>query len=64
MERDEAQIEKLEAELNFKKVFLTDVFSGCGGNIGPGMIGIYYLGNKISDDLAAEKEIMNRIVGK
>lgn len=56
--------EKLEAELNFKKVFLTDVFSGCGGNIGPGMIGVYYLGNKISDDLAAEKEIMNRIVGK
>lgn len=56
--------EKLEGEMSFKKVFVTDVFSGCGANIGPGMIGVYYLGNKVSDDLTLEKEIMNQIVGK
>lgn len=51
-------------ELNPKKIYITDVFSACGGNIGPGMIGVYYLGNQISSDLSKEKEIMNKIIGK
>ncbi len=55
--------EKLSS-LNPKKIYITDVYSACGGNIGPGMIGVYYLGNPISEDLSVEKEIMNKIVGK
>ena len=55
--------EKLEA-LNPKKIYVTDVHSACGGNIGPGMIGVYYLGEEVSADLVKEKEIMNKIVGK
>lgn len=56
--------EMLEKELNPKKVYVSDVFAGSGANIGPGMIGVYYLGKPISPDLSAEKEAMNRILGK
>ena len=55
--------EKLQA-LNPKKVYISDVYSACGANIGPGMIGVYYLGEEVSEDMAKEKEIMNKIVGK
>lgn len=56
--------EKLQAELSPKKIYVTDVFPGCGTNIGPGMVGVYYLGDKVSEDLVVEKEIMNKITGK
>ncbi len=56
--------EMIEKELNPKKVYLCDIFAGSGANIGPGMIGVYYLGAPISADLSAEKEVMNRILGK
>ena len=56
--------QKLEAELAPKKIFMTDVFCGCGANIGPGMVGVYYLGEPISEDLSVEKEIITRITGK
>ncbi len=55
--------EKL-APLNAKKIYISDVYSACGGNIGPGMIGVYYLGAPISSDLSVEKEIMSKITGK
>lgn len=54
----------VEKELNPKKVFLCDVHCGCGANIGPGMVGIYYLGAPVSEDLSAEKEAMNKVLGK
>ena len=56
--------EMVEEELKPKKVYVCDVFAGSGSNIGPGMIGIYYLGAPISQDLSAEKEAINRILGK
>ncbi len=56
--------EMVEKQLKPKKVFVSDVFSGCGTNIGPGMIGIYYLGAPISEDLSVEKEAMNKVLGK
>lgn len=56
--------EMVEKELNPKKVFLSDVFCGCGTNIGPGMVGVYYLGDPVSEDLSAEKAAMNRALGK
>ncbi len=54
----------LEKELNPKKVFLCDVYCGCGTNIGPGMVGVYYLGNRVSQDLSAEKQAMSNVLGK
>ena len=56
--------EMVEKELNPKKVFLSDVFCGCGTNIGPGMVGVYYLGDPVSEDLSAEKAAMDRALGK
>ena len=56
--------DKLEKELSPKAVLLSDVYCGCGANIGPGMVGVYYLGNPVSEDLVVEKEAMNRVVSK
>ena len=52
--------EKIEAELHPKKVFVSDVFWASGTNIGPGMVGAYFLGEPVSQDGEAEKEMMNR----
>lgn len=54
----------IEQQLNPKKVYLCDVYCGSGTNVGPGMVGVYYLGAPIHQDLAAEKEAMNRALGK
>ena len=56
--------EKVESVMKFKKVFVGDVFSGCGTNIGPGMVGIYFLGEPISEDLAKEKDTLNSVLEK
>ena len=55
---------KVEEQLNPKEVWVTDVFSACGANIGPGMVGVYYLGETVSKDLAVEKDIINKLQGK
>ena len=36
--------ELVENTVNCKKVFVSDVFSGCGTNIGAGMVSLYFLG--------------------
>lgn len=54
--------ELAEEKLGAQKVFVSDVFSGCGTNIGPGMVAIYFLGNPVSDELTAEKAAMNTIL--
>ena len=56
--------EKIQEALSPKEVWVTDVFSACGANVGPGMVGVYYLGQKVSDDLSAEKEIISKLQGK
>lgn len=63
----QAYAEKLAAmmeSLNPKKIFVSDVFSGCGTNIGPGMVGVYFLGNEITEDQEAEKACLNAILEK
>lgn len=56
--------ERLEAELSPEKIYISEVFAGCGANIGPGMVGVYYLGNEIVDGMETEKGIMKTLLGK
>ena len=56
------KLRQFAEDLGAKKVFVSDVFSGCGTNIGPGMVAVYFLGNDISDELTAEKAAMNTIL--
>ncbi|MBO4384548.1 MAG: DegV family protein [Clostridia bacterium] len=55
--------ELVEKAVPARKVYVSDVYPGSGTNIGPGMIGCYYLGSEITD-LAAEKEILTKVLGK
>ncbi len=52
----------IEKELKPKRVFVSDVFCGSGTNIGPGMIGAYFLGNEVSEDCIKEKEMINKAI--
>ena len=54
--------EKLETRLNPKQVLVSDSYSASGTNIGPGMVGVYFLGDEVSEDLTAEREIMARVM--
>ena len=51
--------EMIENTLHPKKVFVSDVYSSCGTNIGPGMISANFFGDTISEDGSKEKEMMN-----
>lgn len=56
-------LEKLLSEkLSPKKIFVTDIFSGSGTNVGPGMIGVYFLGEKISENQSVEKKVLEEIL--
>ncbi len=52
----------IEEKVNPKKLFVSDVFVGCGTNIGPGMVAVYFLGDAISEDLSEEKALINDII--
>ena len=54
--------ERIEKEFQPKKVFINQVYAASGTNIGPGMIGVYYIGDSISEDLVKEKEAMSRVL--
>ena len=54
--------EKLETALHPKKIFVSDSFSASGTNIGPGMVAVYFLGDEVTEDLAQEKDVMNRVM--
>ena len=56
--------DELEKALPCKKVFVGDVHSACGTNIGPGMICVYFMGEKISADGEVEKETLQRAIEK
>ncbi|MBR3750203.1 MAG: DegV family protein [Clostridia bacterium] len=47
-----------------KDILISDVFAGCGTNIGPGMVGVYFLGDELTEDLEKEKAVLNGILGK
>lgn len=50
--------QKFEMQNLCKKVFVSDVFSGCGTNIGPGMVCVYFFGDQVTTDLQKEKEAL------
>lgn len=52
----------LEENVQAEQVLLCDVFSGCGTNIGPGMVGVYFLGDEITEDLVTEKEVITELL--
>lgn len=52
----------LSEQLEVKQVLVCDIFSGCGTNIGPGMLGVYFLGEEISEDLSAEKNAITELL--
>ena len=56
--------ERLEAIAPCKKIFVSDVFSGCGTNIGAGMISVYFLGEPVSEGCVAEKEALLSVMGQ
>ena len=57
--------ELVESTVNCKKVFVSDVFSGCGTNIGAGMISLYFLGEPIvTDDMTKEKQTLERLLSE
>lgn len=56
--------ELIKEKCNPKKIFVSDVFCGSGTNVGPGMVGVYYLGDEVTEDLSREKEILLELTGK
>ena len=52
----------IEQNLHPKQVFVSDVFSGSGTNIGPGMVGVYFIGKEISEGLIIEKNIITELL--
>ena len=56
--------EELLKQIKCKEIFISDVFSGCGTNIGPGMIGVYFMGNPISENNEVEKKALLEAIEK
>ena len=56
--------ELIEENLHPKQIFVSDVFSGCGANIGPGMVGVYFIGEEISESLVVEKNIITELLNR
>ena len=52
----------VEEKLQPKQIYVSDVFSGCGTNIGPGMVAVYFMGEEISEDLASEKAVITDLL--
>ncbi len=48
----------LKEQIKCKELFVSDVYSGCGTNIGPGMIAVYFMGNPISENNEVEKQAL------
>lgn len=53
--------EMIENEIHPKEVIITRVDMSCGANVGPGMVGMYYLGKEATENLKWETEIMTEI---
>lgn len=56
--------ERLEKEINCKKIFVSEICCSCATNIGSGMLSVNFIGEKVSAGLAKETEVMNSILNK
>lgn len=54
--------EMILEEVGPKEVLVCDVFPTSGTNIGPGMVGAYFLGEELTEDLAKEKDVLQKII--
>lgn len=52
----------LEEQIKCKEIFVSDVYSGCGTNIGSGMIAVYFMGNQISENNEVEKNALLEVI--
>lgn len=55
---------QIKEAVSCKGVYVSDVFSGCGTNIGPGMISCYFMGDPVSEDSSKEKEALLAAIEK
>lgn len=54
----------IEERFHPREILINDVFPSCGINIGPGLMAAYYVGKPISEDLAAERAIIEKSIGQ
>ena len=60
----EAFKEMIENRFHPKAVYVNDVYTNCGVNVGPGLMAAYYFGKPISQGLVEETQAFNEIVDK
>ena len=57
------ELEKLISEqFNPARIIVTELFPGCGMNMGSGLVCAYFFGKEIPIDMKTEKELVNRIL--
>ena len=54
----------IEEKFHPKAIYMTDVFSSSGINVGPGLMAAYYFGKPISDGLEEEKRIVTELLAQ
>ena len=54
--------QRIKDEIKPKEVIINSIGMSCGASIGPGLCAAYYLGEKVSENLTEEKDILNTIV--
>lgn len=54
----------IEEKFHPKKILMSDVFCGCGINVGPGLMSVYYAGTPISKGLEVEKTLFSELIEK
>lgn len=54
----------VEEKFHPKKILMSDVFYGCGINVGPGLMAAYYAGKPISKNLETEKKLFANLIEK
>lgn len=56
--------EMIKERFHPKDVFVNDIYSSCGINIGPGLMAAYYYGKPISHGLVEETKVLSEILSK
>lgn len=54
--------QRVQEEFAPKEIIINHVGLSCGASIGPGLCAVFYQGAEISEDMAQEQALMNRII--